>query len=69
MSAFETIIENFLYFAIGIGAIIAGTTVFADVFSRKNKKEEYLAELEALEKIHAVKKVSENAKEEKQEHS
>ncbi len=63
MSAFITIVQDFLYYAIGIGSVVAGVTVFADIYARKSKKEEYLAELEAMERIHASKKVAEAVKE------
>ncbi len=63
MSAFTTIVQDFLYFALGTGAVVAGITVFGDVYGRKSKKEEYLAELETLERIHASKKVTEATKE------
>ncbi len=63
MSAFITIVQDFLYFGIGIGAVVAGITVFSDAYGRKAKKDEYLSELETLERIHASKKVAEATKE------
>ncbi len=63
MSDFITIVQDFLYFGLGIGAVIAGVTVFADAYGRKAKKDEYLSELETLERIHASKKVAEATKE------
>ncbi len=63
MSTFVDIIQDFLYFAIGTGAVLGGITVFGDVYGRKAKKEEYLSELETLERIHASKKVAEATKE------
>jgi hypothetical protein len=63
MSIILDIVQNFLYYAIGVAVSIAGVTVFADVYSRKSKKEEYLSELETLERIHASKRVSEAIKE------
>ncbi len=63
MSTFITMVEDFLYFGIAVSAVIGGITVFSDVYSRKSKKEEYLAELDAMERIHASKKVAEATKE------
>jgi peptidase E len=63
MSAFITIVQDFLYFGIGVGAVIAGVSIFADAYGRKAKKDEYLSELETLERIHASKKVAEATKE------
>ncbi len=63
MSAFITMVQDFLYFGLAVSAVIGGITVFSDVYGRKSKKEEYLSELEALERIHASKKVSEAVKE------
>ncbi len=70
MSATDPIIQlvdYFIEFGIGAGVIFGAVTVLGDIFSRKAKKDEYIHALESMERIHASKKVAENAKEEKEQ--
>jgi len=61
--SFTTIVSDFLYFALGTGAISTAAIIVADVYGRKSKKDEYLSTLEAMERIHAAKKIKETAEE------
>lgn len=61
------LVNYFIEFGIGTGIIFGAVTVLGDVFSRKSKKDEYIHALESMERVHASKKVAENAKEEKEQ--
>ncbi len=61
------LVDYFIEFGIGIGIIYGAITVIGDVFNRKSKKDEYIHALESIERIHASKKVAENAKDEKEQ--
>ncbi len=55
--AFETIFQDFLYFAVTTLGVTTASVIIGDFYGRKSKKDEYVSAMEALERIHSAKMV------------